>query len=540
MADLDVVVVGAGFAGIYAVKMLREAGVTVRAFEAGHGIGGTWFWNCYPGARCDVESKDYSYSFSPELQQEWTWSERYPAQPEVLRYLNHVADRFGLWPDIQLNTTVTAATWNGEDGEWSVTTDDGQIRTARFVITAVGCLSAYNVPSLPGLTGFAGQWYHTARWPKEGADFTGKRVAVIGTGSTGIQVAPEIAAVASQLYVFQRTAHFAVPNRNAATDPAADAALKAGYADYRAQARESILGVPLTGTGLPAMAVPADEREALYMERWKAGGGMPFLAGTYIDLLVSREANDTVAEFIRDRIRETVADPAVAELLCPRAYPVGAKRLAQSDDYYSMFNQPNVTLVDVRSSPISSVSAGGLTTQDGTFYELDAIVFATGFDAISGALDRIDITGADEVTLRAKWASGPRAYLGVAAAGFPNLFIVTGPGSPSVLSNMVVSIEQHVEWIRDAIGFVRSRGAAFIEALAPAEEAWVAHTQEVAYSTLFPLADSWYVGANIPGKARVFSPYVGGVGPYRHKCDEVVANGYEGFALAYNARRVFQ
>ena len=281
---------------------------------------------------------------------------------------------------------------------------------------------------------------------------------MIGTGSTGIQVAPEIAAVASRLYVFQRTAHFAVPNRNAPVDPAADAALKAGYAEYRAQARESILGVPLTGTGLSALAVPADEREALFTERWKAGGGMPFLAGTYIDLLVSREANDTVAEFIRDRIRETVADPAVAELLCPRAYPVGAKRLAQSDDYYSMFNQPNVTLVDVRSSPISSVSASGLTTEDGTFYELDAIVFATGFDAISGALDRIDITGADGVTLRAKWAAGPHAYLGVAAAGFPNLFIVTGPGSPSVFSNMVLSIEQHVEWIRDAIGFVGLAG----------------------------------------------------------------------------------
>ncbi len=538
MADLDVVVVGAGFAGLYAVKTLRDAGLRVRAFEAGSGVGGTWFWNCYPGARCDVESKDYSYSFSPELQQEWTWSERYPAQPEVLRYLNHVADRFELWPDIQLSTTVTAATWNAEDSEWRVTTDDGQLRTAQFVISAVGCLSAYNVPSLPGLREFGGQWYHTARWPKGGVDFTGQRVAVIGTGSTGIQVAPEIAATAARLYVFQRTAHFAVPNRNAPVDPAADAALKAGYAEYRAQARESILGVPLTGTGQSALAVPSDEREALYMERWKAGGGMPFLAGTYIDLLVSREANDTVAEFIRDRIRETVADPAVAELLCPRAYPVGAKRLAQSDDYYSMFNRPNVTLVDVRATPISSVSASGLTTEDGTFYGLDAIVFATGFDAISGALDRIDITGADGVTLRAKWAAGPHAYLGVAAAGFPNLFIVTGPGSPSVFSNMVLSIEQHVEWIRDAITFVRARGAASIEALAPAEEEWVAHTQEVAYSTLFPLADSWYVGANIPGKARVFSSYVGGVGPYRAKCDEVVANGYAGFTLASDSDEI--
>ena len=536
MADLDVVVVGAGFAGIYAVKALRDAGLTVRAFEAGSGIGGTWFWNRYPGARCDVESRDYSYSFCPKLQQEWTWSERYPAQPEVLRYLNHVADRFELWPQIQLSTTVTTATWDGEDAVWSVTTDDGQFRTARFVVSAVGCLSAYNVPRLPGLTDFAGQWYHTARWPAGGVDFTGKRVAVIGTGSSGIQVSPEIAAVASHLYVFQRTAHFAVPNRNAPISAEADAALKAEYPRYREAARESILGVPLTGTGRSALEVTDDEREALYMERWKAGGGMPFLAGTYRDLLVSPEANDTVAEFIRDRIRETVADPAVADLLCPRTYPVGAKRLAQSDDYYSMFNQPNVTLVDARSSPVSSVSADGVTTADGTCYEVDAIVFATGFDAISGSLDRIEVTGVDGVTLRSAWADGPHAYLGLATPGFPNLFIVTGPGSPSVFSNMVLSIEQHVEWIRDCIRHVLSRGASFIEALAPAEEAWIAHTQEVAYSTLFPLADSWYVGANIPGKARVFSPYVGGVGRYRDKCDEVAANWYEGFALAYNAR----
>lgn len=536
MADLDVVVVGAGFAGIYAVKALRDAGLIVRAFEAGHGIGGTWFWNRYPGARCDVESRDYSYSFSAELQKEWTWSERYPAQPEVLRYLNHVADRFGLWPDIQLSTTVTAATWDGEAAEWTVTTDDGLSRTARFVVSAVGCLSAYNVPSVTGLESFGGQWYHTARWPADGVDFTGKRVAVIGTGSTGIQVAPEIAAVADHLYVFQRTAHFAVPNRNAPVPAAADAELKARYDSYRAAARESILGVPITGTGRTALEVHPAEREALYMERWRAGGGMPFLAGTYTDLLVQREANDTVAEFIRDRIRETVADPVVAEQLCPTAYPVGAKRLAQSDDYYAMFNRPNVTLVNARTSPIESVTATGLRTADAS-YEVNVIVFATGFDAISGALDRISVAGTDGVTLRSAWSDGPRAYLGVMPAGFPNLFIVTGPGSPSVFSNMVLSIEQHVEWIRNCIRHVLARGATWIEAMAPAQESWVAHTQEVAYATLFPLADSWYVGANIPGKPRVFSPYVGGVGPYRHKCDEVVANEYEGFALAYDGSR---
>jgi len=492
MTDLDVVVIGAGFAGLYAVKALRDAGLSVEALEAGSGIGGTWYWNCYPGARCDVESKDYSYSFSDELQKEWSWSERYPAQPEVLRYLHHVADRFQLWPDIRLNATVTSASWDDDRAEWSVVTQDG-------------------------------------------ADFTGKRVGVVGTGSTGIQVAPEIAAVAGHLYVFQRTAHFAVPNRNAPVSPEADIALKGQYPAYRAQARESFLGVPLTGTGKSALEATAAERAAAYQEKWDAGGGMPFL-GLYTDLLLSREANDTVAEFIRERIRETVTDPAVAGHLCPRDYPVGAKRLAQSDDYYAMFNRPNVTLVNARTSPVVSVAAHGLQTAD-AFYELDAIVFATGFDAISGALDRIAVTGSSGLSLTSAWSAGPRAYLGLMTAGFPNFFIVTGPGSPSVFSNMVLSIEQHVELIRDCVGYVLDRGAAWIEALAPAQEAWVAHTQEVAHSTLFPQADSWYVGANIPGKARVFSPYVGGVGPFRRKCDEVVANEYEGFALAYNGTR---
>lgn len=531
MADLDVVIIGAGFAGIYAVKALRDAGLRVRAFEAGSGIGGTWFWNCYPGARCDVESRDYSYSFSAELQKEWTWSERYPAQPEVLRYLNHVADRFDLWPDIQLATTVTAASWDAGQAQWVVTTGDGQRHAARFVVSAVGCLSASSVPGIPGLESFAGTWLHTSAWPKDGIDFTGQKVAVIGTGSTGIQVAPEIAAQAEHLYVFQRTAHYAVPNRNAPTDPDADAALKARYADYRAAARESILGVPLAGTGTSALQASPQEREALYRERWEAGGGMPFLAGTYIDLLTSREANDTVADFIRARIREIVADAEVAEQLCPVSYPVGAKRLAQSDDYYAMFNRENVSLVNARSSPITAITAHGIETSAGR-YEVDAIVFATGFDAISGALAKVDVTGAGGQSLASAWAEGPRSYLGIAPAGFPNFFIVTGPGSPSVFSNMVLSIEQHVEWIRDAISHVRAANARSIEALPAAQQAWVAHTQEVAYSTLFPLAESWYVGANIPGKPRFFSPYVGGVGPYRRKCDEVAASGYEGFALA--------
>jgi cation diffusion facilitator CzcD-associated flavoprotein CzcO len=530
MADLDVAVVGAGFAGIYAVHALRSAGLTVRAFEAGSGIGGTWFWNCYPGARCDVESKDYSYSFSPELEQEWSWSERYPAQPEVLRYLNHVAGRFGLWPHIQLNTRVTAAEWDAGRSQWSVTTDDGARLSARLLVMAVGCLSAYQVPALPGLETFRGPWYHTSRWPREGVDFAGQRVGLIGTGSTGIQVAPEIAAVASHLHVFQRTANFAVPNRNRAIEPEWERAFKVGYRSYRKQAQESFLGVPITGTGRPALTEPPAEIQRTLMERWQAGGGMPFL-GAYTDVLTERAANDIVAEFMRDRIRETVSDPAMAELLCPRTYPVGAKRLCQSDDYFALFNRPNVTLVDIRSAPVTSVHPGGLRTAGGS-YELDALVFATGFDAISGALNRIDVRGAGGVSLAGKWAAGPRSYLGLAVAGFPNMFIVTGPGSPSVFSNMVLSIEQHVEWIRDCAVYLASHGHATAEADPSAEDAWMAHVTEVAQATLFPLADSWYVGANIPGKPRVFTPYLGGVGVYRSRCDDAASAGYEGFVLA--------
>jgi cation diffusion facilitator CzcD-associated flavoprotein CzcO len=501
VADLDVVVVGAGFAGIYAVHALRSAGLTVRAFEAGGGVGGTWFWNRYPGARCDVESKDYSYSFSPELEQEWSWSERYPAQPEVLRYLNHVTDRFGLRPYIQLNTTVAAARWDAQTAAWAV--------TARFLVSAVGCLSAYQVPSLPGLATFAGPWYHTSRWPAEGVDLAGLRVGLVGTGSTGIQIGPEIAAVAERLTVFQRTANFAVPNRNAPIDPGWERSFKQSYREYRRLARGSALGVPLTGTGRPALAEPPAERERTYRELWEAGGGMPLL-GAYTDVMVSREANDTVADFIRDRIRETVADPATGELLCPSGFPVGAKRLCQSDEYYAMFNRDNVTLVDLRASPLES----------------------TGFDALTGALLAIDITGAGGVSLADAWSAGPRTYLGLATAGFPNLFIVTGPGSPSVLSNMVLSIEQHVEWITDCVRYLTAGGYACAEASAAAQDAWMEHVTEVAYSTLFPLADSWYLGANIPGKPRVYTPYVGGCGPYRDRCDAVAAAGYEGFALS--------
>jgi cyclohexanone monooxygenase len=529
VVDLDVVVVGAGFSGIYAVHAFRSAGLTVKAFEAGDGVGGTWYWNSYPGARCDVESKDYSYSFSPELEQEWSWSERYPAQPEILRYLNHVMDKFDLWPLIQLNTRVTGATWDADAASWTVTTSDGASVTARYFVSAVGCLSEFNLPNLPGLDSFEGSWYQTGRWPKEAVDFTGKRVGLIGTGSTGIQVAPEIAAVAEHLYVFQRTANFAVPNRNRPWLESEEAEFKSRYPEYRAEARESFLGVPVTGTGRPVLSEPPEDVQRTFAERWQAGGGMPFL-GAYTDVLVSQEANDVVAEFMRDRIRETVNDPAVAELLCPRGYPVGAKRLCQSDDYYAMFNRPNVSLVDIRSAPIESVYPGGIKTAADS-YDLDVLVFATGFDALTGALFAMDIRGAGGVELRSAWQAGAETYLGVATAGFPNLFIITGPGSPAVFSNVVLSIEQHVEWVRDAIVWLREHGHTTIEATADAQRDWMTHVSEVANATLFPKADSWYVGANIPGKTRVFSSYVGGCGPFRAKCDEVAAAGYTGFAF---------
>jgi cyclohexanone monooxygenase len=508
---------------------LRTSGVSARAFEAGEGVGGTWYWNCYPGARCDVESVDYSYSFDPELEQEWEWSERYPAQPEVLRYLNHVADRFDLRGDIQLETWVTAASFDEREGRWQVTTDRDEQWSAQYLVLATGCLSAAQVPEIPGLDSFTGDWYHTGRWPKEQPDFSGKCVGVIGTGSSGIQIVPEIASRAEHLYVFQRTAHFCVPNRNRPTDTQWMRELKARYPEYRRAARESILGVPLESLGVSALAVPPEERNREFEARWQKGGGMQMLV-SYTDLLVDEQANATIAEFVRKKIRETVHDSETAELLLPRDYPLGGKRLAQDDSYFETFNRDNVTLIDVRRSPIEEITPTGLRT-NAAEYELDAIVFATGYDAVTGPLLAIDIRGRGDLTLRERWAHGPRAYLGVATAGFPNMFIITGPGSPSVLSNMVVSIEQHVDWIADAIVYLREHGLSRIESEPDADERWAEHVAEIGDTTVFARAESWYMGANIPGKPRVLLAYVGGVGPYREKCDEVAAHGYEGFVL---------
>jgi cyclohexanone monooxygenase len=526
---LDAVVVGAGFAGLYMLYRLRGLGLSTRVYEAGDGIGGTWYWNRYPGARCDVESMDYSYSFSDELQQEWRWTERYASQPEILRYIEHVADRFDLRRDIQLSTRVTAAAFDEAAGRWAITTDRGDRVSARFCIMATGCLSTAQVPQFPGLETFQGARYHTGHWPHEGVDFTGQRVGVIGTGSSAIQSIPIIAEQAAHLVVFQRTPNFSVPARNAPLEAEYEQRVKAGYADFRRRARESRVGFVVERSEASALAVSPEERQHEYEKRWRRGG-LGFTA-TYVDLLTNQQANDTAAEFCRAKIRAVVRDPAVAEALVPRHYPVGTKRICVDTNYYETFNRDTVTLVDIRRAPIEAITPHGLRTRDAE-YTLDSLVFATGFDAMTGALLGVDIRGRSGRPLGQAWAEGPRSYLGLAIAGFPNLFTITGPGSPSVLSNMIVSIEQHVDWIADCLAFMRRHDRCLIEATAEAEERWVAHVNEVGHATLYPLADSWYMGANVPGKPRIFMPYIGGVGAYRTICDEVTARGYEGFRLA--------
>ncbi len=529
-SDLDAVIVGAGFAGLYMLHRLRGLGISARVYEAGDGIGGTWYWNRYPGARCDVESMDYSYSFSDELQLEWQWTERYASQPEILRYINHVADRFDLRRDVRLSTRVTAAVFDEATHRWAVLTDRGERVSAQFCIMATGCLSAAQVPDFKGLETFEGPWYHTGNWPHAGVDFTGQRVGVIGTGSSAIQSIPLIARQAAHLFVFQRTPNFSIPARNAPLDPEYEQRWKANYAEHRRQARESRVGFVVERNDLSALEVSAEERLRAYESRW-SHGGLGFNA-TFVDLLTSKDANDTAADFFRAKIRAAVRDPVVAETLSPRHYPVGTKRLCVDTGYYDTFNRDNVTLIDLRQEPIEAITPTGLRTRDEA-YALDSLVFATGFDAMTGALLSIDIRGRAGQTLRQKWAEGPRTYLGLAVAGFPNLFAITGPGSPSVLSNMIVSIEQHVDWIADCLAYLRTHDRTAIEATVAAEDTWVGHVNEVGHATLYPLANSWYMGANIPGKPRIFMPYIGGVGTYRQICDDVAAKGYEGFALTH-------
>jgi cyclohexanone monooxygenase len=527
---VDVVVVGAGFAGLYAIYRMRALGLSVRCFEAGNGIGGTWFWNRYPGARCDVESLDYSYSFSNELQQEWSWSHRYAEQPEILAYLNHVADRFDLRPHIRLETRVEAMRFDEERGVWTVTTDKGSLVEACFVIMASGNLSTPRVPDFPGLQRFKGEWHHSSRWPEAGVDFTGKRVALIGTGATGVQMLPKIAAQANLVTVFQRTANFSVPARNTLMPEDEERQHKARYPELRKAARKQSSGmarVPIPTKS--ALDVSDEERQDIYEKLW-AKGGSAYLMTSFTDLLRNARSNETLASFVQDKILATVKDPQTAEILMPRDHPIGAKRLCVDTDYYETFNRDNVKVVDARRTPIQEITETGVRTTEAE-YEVDVIAFATGFDAMTGALNEIAITGRNGQSLKDKWSAGPTTYLGLMVQGFPNMFLVTGPGSPSVKSNMVTAIEQHVEWISDCLVHLGHRGIATIEPERAAEENWVRHVNDVADGTLFPRANSWYVGANIPGKPRIFMPYVAGLPAYIEICDEVVAEGYRGFEL---------
>ena len=532
--ELDAVVVGAGFAGLYMLYRLRETlGLSARVFEAGDEVGGTWYWNRYPGARCDSESYIYCYSFDRELAQEWTWSGKYPEQPEILRYLSHVADRFDLRRDIQFGTRVTAARFREDLDRWEIETDRGDRVLARYFITAVGCISAGQVPAIKGLEGFAGEWYHTGSWPHEKVDFAGKRVGVVGTGSSGVQAIPVIAAEAERLTVFQRTPQYMVPARHGTVTPEFLREIKGRYDEVFARSRQSAGGTPYEAPSQSALDVDDEERRAIYEAAWEEGG-FRFLLTTFTDLRMDRRANDTAAEFIRAKIRETVDDPETAEKLLPRDHPFGAKRTLIDTDYFETYNRENVELVDIRHSPIEEITARGIRTQDGE-YELDIIVFATGFDGMTGAFNRIDIRGRGGLSLKEKWAEGPRAYLGLSSAGFPNMFMITGPGSPSVLSNMPPTIEQHVEYIADFLGYMEERDWRVAEADAEAEAQWVDHVNETASRTLYVLADSWYLGANIPGKPRVFMPYAGGLDVYRERCDEIAAAGYEGYRLRRRA-----
>ena len=531
MEKLDTVIVGAGFSGLYMLHRLRQLGVSAKVYEAGRSVGGTWFWNRYPGARVDIESQEYSYSFSPELDAEWKWTERYAAQPELLAYLNHVADRFDLRRDIQLETRVAAARYDEAARRWTVTTDRGESVSARHVVMATGCLSIPKEDAeIAGSDTFKGPSWHTGRWPEGGVDFTGKTVGVIGTGSSAIQSIPQIAAQARRVTVFQRTPNFSTPAHNGPVDPAVVADWAANRERYRKEARDTGFGVRSIGASeTPTFSVSAEERQKEFDARWAYGGFA--LLGAYSDLVGDLNANATAAEYVRGKIREIVKDPVIAEKLAPKTYPIGAKRICVDTGYYATFNRDNVSLVDLTEEPIERITPAGIKTSKQE-YPVDAIVYAIGFDAMTGALDKIDIAGKGGAKLKDAWAAGPKTYLGLMVAGFPNLFLVTGPGSPSVLCNMAVAIEQHVEWISDCIGWMADHQAGSIEATEAAQDDWVAHVNEVAQATIFPHANSWYLGANVPGKPRVFMPYIGGFPVYRDKCNEVAAKGYEGCVVA--------
>ncbi len=525
--SVDAVIVGAGFAGMFMLHRLKSQGLSVQVFERGTGVGGTWYWNRYPGARCDIESMEYSYQFSEELQQEWEWTERYSSQPEILAYANHVADRFGLRDNIQFSTSVQSAVYNEQAKRWHVTTSEGATTIAKYCVMAVGCLSSTNTPDFAGMDDFKGETYHTGQWPHEGVDFTGKKVAVIGTGSSAIQSIPIIAKQADQLTVFQRTANYSVPAHNRALDADYVNKIKANYKTFRETNNNHGFAASFEPDEITALESTPEVQRERYQKHWDEGG-LGFLTA-FSDLIIDEDANSTAGEFLREKIHGIVEDQQIADLLSPRQV-VGCKRLCVDTGYFDTYNRDNVQLVDVSKQPITRLTEKGLVVGE-TEYAVDAIVFATGFDAMTGALLGMRIEGKSGLTLEEKWQAGPRTYLGLSTAGFPNMFTISGPGSPSVLTNMLPSIEQHVNWISDCIEYLTDQNLAAIEATKAAEDNWVEHVNEVADSTLYPTCNSWYLGANVPGKPRVFMPYLG-FPPYVEKCNEVAAAGYDGFALS--------
>ena len=523
--QFDVIVVGAGFSGLYLLHRLRGLGFSVRVVDTASDVGGTWYWNRYPGARCDVESMQYCFQFSAELEQQWNWSERYTAQPEILRYANHVAEYFDLRRDIQFDTRIETAVFDEPSAQWRLSTSDGAQLSARYCVMATGCLSAPNTPRIKGLDEFEGDIYHTGKWPHEPVDFGGLRVGVIGTGSSAVQSIPVIAAQARELTVFQRTAHWSIPARNRALDAPERREIKARYPEIRARAKQGFAAMDLRVNDAPAALASPDQCQERFAESWEYGG-FSYMT-SFNDLLFNADSNKVAADFARKKIREVVEDSSVAELLCPKII-IGAKRLCLDTNYYETFNQAHVKLVDISTTPIDEVGPHGLRVND-TDYEFDVIVMATGFDAMTGALLNIDIRGRDNASLNDKWISGTPNFLGLSMSGFPNMFAVTGPGSPSVFTNMLPSIEQHVEWITECLCYLRDHQLSFIEATPEAEAEWAEHSDTVATGNLRTTIDTWYVGANIPGKTRSLMPYIGGFPLYVKKCEEVAKSNYAGF-----------
>ena len=524
--DVDVVVVGAGFSGLYLLYRLRNAGFSTRVFERGGDVGGTWYWNRYPGARCDVESLQYSYSFDEQHQQDWHWPEKFSAQPDILAYANYVADRFNLKKDIEFNIEVKASWFDENLKTWKTTTNTGEEINAQYFIMATCCISTTQIPNIKGLSDYVGDTFHTGDWPHEEVDFSGQSIAVIGTGSSGIQSIPVLAKQAKKLTVFQRTPNYSIPSQNEPMTKKYERSWKDVYSERRKEMRYSAHGSLKDLNDVPALSVDEDQRQELYTKRW-AIGGTGFL-GSFNDLLTNADANYTAAEYVRQQIKRVVKDKETAEILCPRSYPIGTKRICIDTGYLETYNLENVKLGDISKKPIQRLVTDGIIVDD-QLYPFDSIIFATGFDAMTGSIFNVDIRGRDGLALKEKWNAGPKTYLGLMSASFPNLFIITGPGSPSVKSNMIMSIEQHVDLVIETLLSMRRKGLSVVEPELEAENKWVDHVQEAANKTLFPQANSWYMGANIPGKPRLFMPYIGGVGAYREICEEIVANNYRGF-----------